>query len=57
MADQRFPLVCLGASAGGLDAFTRIIRVLRPDSDCAFVVVTHLRRAPTALPKILQPVT
>ncbi len=57
MIEHRFPLVCLGASAGGVDAFTRLVRALRPDLGCAFVVINHLRHAPTAMPEILRPVT
>ena len=57
MIEHRFPLVCLGASAGGVDAFTRLVRALRPDLGCAFVVINHLRHAPTAMPEILRRVT
>jgi two-component system, chemotaxis family, protein-glutamate methylesterase/glutaminase len=57
MIEHRSPLVCLGASAGGVDAFTRFLRVLRPDLGCAFVVITHLRRTPMALPEILRSAT
>jgi chemotaxis response regulator CheB len=57
MTEYSFPLVCLGASAGGVDAFTRLVRALRPDLGCAFVVITHLRQTPTAMPEILRPVT
>jgi two-component system, chemotaxis family, CheB/CheR fusion protein len=32
----------MGASAGGLDAFTRFFRALPPDSGMAFVLVQHL---------------
>ncbi|HEU4437702.1 MAG TPA: chemotaxis protein CheB, partial [Methylomirabilota bacterium] len=37
-----FPTVAIGASAGGLDAFTEILRVLPPDTGMAFVVIQHL---------------
>src|SRR5258705_9568776 len=53
MIDQNFPLVCLGASAGGVDAYIRLVRKLRPDGCCAFVIVNHLRRYRTNLPEIL----
>ena len=32
----------MGASAGGLDAFTRFFRTMPPDSGMAFVVIQHL---------------
>jgi two-component system CheB/CheR fusion protein len=48
-ADQRailpFPVVGIGASAGGLEAFTQLLRELPVDSGMAFVLVQHL--APT----------
>src|SRR5436190_1559156 len=53
MIDQNFALVCLGASAGGVDAYIRLVRELRPDGRCAFVIVNHLRRSRTSLPDIL----
>jgi two-component system, chemotaxis family, CheB/CheR fusion protein len=35
-------MVGMGASAGGLEAFTRFFRTMPPDSGMAFVVVQHL---------------
>jgi len=32
----------MGASAGGLEAFTRFFRAMPPDSGMAFVVIQHL---------------
>jgi two-component system CheB/CheR fusion protein len=37
-----FPIVGLGASAGGLEAFERFFREVPPDNGMAFVLVTHL---------------
>ena len=37
-----FPIVCLGASAGGLEAFEQFFRHVSPDSGMAFVLVSHL---------------
>ena len=37
-----FPIVGIGASAGGLEAFTEILRALPPDTGMAFVVIQHL---------------
>src|SRR6266702_6015529 len=36
------PIVAIGASAGGLDAFQRFFSKMPPDSDMAFVLVPHL---------------
>ncbi len=37
-----FPIVGIGASAGGLEAFTRFLRGLPADTGMAFVLVQHL---------------
>ena len=37
-----FPIVGIGASAGGLEACTQLLRHLPPDSGMAFVLVQHL---------------
>ena len=37
-----FPLVALGASAGGLNAFREFFDALAPDSGMAFILVQHL---------------
>src|SRR5665647_803313 len=37
-----FPVVGIGASAGGLEAFTELFRHLPPDTGMAFVLVQHL---------------
>jgi two-component system CheB/CheR fusion protein len=39
---QLFPIVGVGASAGGLEAFTAFLRHVPPDSDMAFVLIQHL---------------
>src|SRR5512146_3016832 len=36
------PVVGVGASAGGLEACSRLLRALPPTTDVAFVVVQHL---------------
>src|SRR4026209_2344899 len=38
----RFPIVGIGASAGGLEAFTQLLRALPTDTGMAFVFVQHL---------------
>src|SRR5881296_571415 len=45
--DQRqpslsFPVVCVGASAGGLEAFTQLLAATPADTGMAFVLVSHL---------------
>jgi two-component system, chemotaxis family, CheB/CheR fusion protein len=41
-ADQRFPIVGVGASAGGLEAFTSLIEHLPDDLGIALLLVQHL---------------
>ena len=40
--DQAFPIVGIGASAGGLEAFTQLLQALPVDTGLAFVLVQHL---------------
>jgi two-component system CheB/CheR fusion protein len=37
-----FPIIGIGASAGGLEAFSQLVASLPPDSGMAFVLVQHL---------------
>jgi two-component system, chemotaxis family, protein-glutamate methylesterase/glutaminase len=48
-----FPIVCVGGSAGGLDAYTRLLRHLPADMGVAIVIVNHLRTVATRLHEIL----
>ena len=48
-----FPVVCVGGSAGGLDAYTRLLRHLPADMGVAIVIVNHLRTLATMLHEIL----
>jgi two-component system CheB/CheR fusion protein len=41
-ADSSFPVVGIAASAGGLEAFTQLIRHLPTDTGMAFVLIQHL---------------
>lgn len=41
-APQKFPVVGIGASAGGLDAFKKLLRAIPEDSGMAYVIVQHL---------------
>ncbi len=48
-----FPIVCVGGSAGGLDAYTRLLGHLPTDMGVAIVIVNHLRLVATQLHEIL----
>ena len=48
-----FPIVCVGGSAGGLDAYTRLLKNLPNDLGVAIVIVNHLRTVSTLLHRIL----
>jgi chemotaxis response regulator CheB len=48
-----FPVVCVGGSAGGLDAYQRLLRCLPDDAGVAIVIVNHLRIVATMLHEIL----
>jgi len=48
------PIVCVGGSAGGLEAYTRLLSNLPSDTTAAVVVVNHMRHVATSLHEILQ---
>lgn len=48
-----FPIVCVGGSAGGLEAYIRLLRNLPADMGVAIVIVNHLRTVATLLHEIL----
>jgi two-component system, chemotaxis family, protein-glutamate methylesterase/glutaminase len=50
---QTFPVVCVGGSAGGLEAYTRLLQHLPADLGVAIVIVNHLRVVSTLLHEIL----
>ena len=53
-----FPVVGIGASAGGLEAFTLLLQHLPPDTGMGFVVVQHLDPVhESALTKLLSKAT
>ena len=51
--EDDFPIVCVGGSAGGLDAYTRLLKNLPDDLGVAIVIVNHLRTVSTMLHRIL----
>lgn len=52
-----FPVVCVGGSAGGLDAYIRLLKSLPSDMGVAIVIVNHLRTVATSLHEILPKYT
>jgi two-component system chemotaxis response regulator CheB len=50
---EDFPVVCVGGSAGGLDAYIQLLRHLPTDMGVAIVIVNHLRLVATQLHEIL----
>lgn len=53
VAPKDFPVVCVGGSAGGLDAYIRLLKNLPADMGVAIVIVNHLRTVATLLHEIL----
>jgi len=53
ISKEHFPIVCVGGSAGGLDAYTRLLQHLPNDIGVAIVIVNHVRDVATLLPEIL----
>ena len=52
-----FPVVCVGGSAGGLNAYIRLLKHLPADMGVAIVIVNHLRTVATLLHEILPQYT
>jgi chemotaxis response regulator CheB len=48
-----FPIVCVGGSAGGLDAYIRLLEKLPCDMGVAIVIVNHITMMPTQLHEVL----
>jgi chemotaxis response regulator CheB len=48
-----FPVVCVGGSAGGLNAYIRLLQHLPANMGVAIVIVNHLRTVATQLHEIL----
>lgn len=53
LAGTVFPVVCVGGSAGGLDAYIRLLRHLPVDMGVAVVIVNHVRTLATRLHEVL----
>jgi len=55
LTSVKFPVVALGASAGGLEAFKVFFKQMDPDSGMAFILVAHLDPTHSSiLPELLQ---
>ena len=50
---KTFPIVCVGGSAGGLDAYIRLLQNLPCDMGVAIVIVNHITMMPTQLHEVL----
>lgn len=58
LSQNLFPVVGIGASAGGLEAFKKLISNISGDSGMAYILVQHLHpEYDSALPEILQRIT
>src|SRR6201996_4336385 len=57
-SSNEFPVVGVGASAGGLEAFKRLIRAIPESPGMAFILVQHLEPShESLLTEILQKIT
>ena len=57
-SSNQFPVVGIGASAGGLDAFKKLLKAIPENSGMAYVLVQHLDPShESMLPELLQKVT
>ncbi|MBK6596369.1 MAG: chemotaxis protein CheB [Burkholderiales bacterium] len=54
---KNFPIVCVGGSAGGLDAYIRLLKNLPADMGVAIVIVNHITLFPTQLHTLLPQYT
>jgi two-component system, chemotaxis family, protein-glutamate methylesterase/glutaminase len=52
-ASSNFPIICVGGSAGGLEAYKTLLQHLPADLGIAVVIVNHIRNQATTLHKIL----
>ena len=50
---RNFPIVCVGGSAGGLDAYIRLLQNLPAKMGVAIVIVNHITDMPTHLHEVL----
>ena len=51
---KSFPIICIGGSAGGTDAYIKLLQQLPVDTGGAIVIVNHIARKPTNLHNVLS---
>ena len=51
---KHFPIVCIGGSAGGLDAYVNILKHLPVETGVVIVIVNHVTRNPATLHNFLS---
>ena len=51
---KSFPIICIGGSAGGTEAYVEVLRHLPVDTGGAIVIVNHISRNPTTLHNFLS---
>ena len=51
---KNFPIVCIGGSAGGTEAYVEILKHLPVNTGVAIVIVNHVSRNPATLHKFLS---
>src|ERR1035437_357597 len=52
---SKFPIVCIGASAGGLEAFEQFLENVPVNTGCGYIVIQHLDPTQKGmLPELLQ---
>lgn len=55
---EQFPIVALGASAGGLEAFQHFFKAIPIDCNLAYILISHLAADHVSLlPEIIQKIT
>ena len=54
---KRFPLVCVGGSAGGLETYIELLKLVPPDLGASLVIVNHMTDQQTRLHEILTKYT
>ena len=51
---KSFPIICIGGSAGGTEAYVEVLKHLPVDTGGAIVIVNHISRNPTTLHNFLS---
>ena len=51
---KSFPIICIGGSAGGTEAYIKLLQHLPVDTGGAIVIINHIARKPTNLHNVLS---